>query len=34
MRCQIELYAPQSGLAGGGTGHCQVSNGGKLSLSF
>lgn len=34
MRCKLELYAPQAGLAGGGKGACQVSDGGTLELSF
>lgn len=34
MRCQIDLDTPEAGLSGGGKGHCQISNGGKLSLSF
>ncbi|MDX1385626.1 MAG: hypothetical protein R3190_18380, partial [Thermoanaerobaculia bacterium] len=34
MRCQITLREPQSGLLGGGSGACQISDGGKLSLEF
>lgn len=34
MRCQIHLNDPATGLGGGGTGTCQVSNGGRVDLRF
>jgi hypothetical protein len=34
MRCQIELNEPAEGLLGGGSGSCQVSNGGRVELSW
>jgi len=34
MRCQFRLNEPRAGLTGGGTGICQVSDGGRLSLRF
>lgn len=34
MRCQLTLRQPQSGLLGGGSGACQVSDGGSLLLEF
>jgi len=34
MRCQLTLKQPQVGLLGGGSGACQVSDGGRLALTF
>lgn len=34
MRCQLSLKAPQNGLLGGGSGSCQISDGGKIALEF
>jgi hypothetical protein len=34
MRCQLSLNDPEGGLLGGGSGRCQVSDGGSLSLEF
>ena len=34
MRCRFDLNVPLAGLSEGGTGECQVSDGGTLALSF
>jgi hypothetical protein len=34
MRCQLALSDPQGGLLSGGSGSCQISDGGSLSLEF
>lgn len=34
MRCSFDLFKPQEGLIGGGTGECQASNGAKLTARF
>jgi uncharacterized protein len=34
MRCQMILKAPQKGLLGGGSGSCQISDGGRIALDF
>lgn len=34
IRCKLQLQAPQVGLAGGGNGVCQISDGGTLEMSF
>jgi hypothetical protein len=34
MRCQLAMKAPQRGLLAGGSGACQISDGGRLSLDF
>jgi hypothetical protein len=34
MRCQFTLDDPQGGLLSGGSGRCQISNGGSLNLEF
>lgn len=34
MRCRFRLGDPPAGLSGGGTGECQVLNGGKIAVQF
>lgn len=34
MRCRLQLNRPDRGLLEGGTGHCQLSDGGTVDLSF
>lgn len=34
MRCRLTLADPPSGLAGSGTGECQLSGGGKIDVQF
>ncbi len=34
MRCQFTLTEPQRGLLAGGSGACQISDGGRLALTF
>jgi hypothetical protein len=34
MRCRFTLMQPSSGMAGGGTGRCQLPNGAVIQADF